>query len=297
MSVTEWLVELGGVATRGTLVRLTSREELDRAVAGGDVVRVARGRYGLPGLDEAVRMAVAVGGAVSHASAALHHGWAVREVPAKPQVTVSRGRRVDPALAERVDLHFAELAAEDVVGHVVVPDVAMAMCLRRLPFADALAIADSGLREGFGPVRLGQLADAARGPGSPQVRRVADLASPLAANPFESALRAIAADVPGLDVRPQVEIRLEGALIRPDLVDELLRIVLEADSFEWHGGREQLAADARRYNLLTVEGWLVLRFAWEDVMHDPAYVRVVLEQAVSLAQMLNKVGSRRGRVA
>ncbi len=85
--------------------------------------------------------------------------------------------------------------------------------------------------------------------------------------------------------------------MRPDLVDDRLRIVLEADSFEWHGGRSALARDARRYNTLVVDGWLVLRFAWEDVMHDPRYVRAVLVAATALAEMLTKATPRRQEVA
>ena len=57
-------------------------------------------------------------------------------------------------------------------------------------------------------------------------------------------------------------------------------IVLEADSFEWHGGREQLVRDARRYNDLAVDGWLVLRFSYEDVMFRPGRVAEVLGAAV-----------------
>jgi very-short-patch-repair endonuclease len=123
------------------------------------------------------------------------------------------------------------------------------------------------------------------------MRRVARLASPRAANPFESVLRAIADDVPGLDVRAQVSIREPDIVARPDLVDVRLRIVLEADSFEWHGGRSQLSADARRYNLLVVNGWWVLRFSYEHVMLQPDYVRRVLVAMVALAEVLN---DRRG---
>jgi len=113
------------------------------------------------------------------------------------------------------------------------------------------------------------------------VRRVAAEASDLTDNPFESALRAIALDVSGLRVRPQVPIFNRTEFLgRPDLVDEDLMVVLEADSFEWHGGRADLKRDARRYNAFAVHGWLVLRFAWEDVMFDPAYVREVLAAVV-----------------
>ena len=60
-------------------------------------------------------------------------------------------------------------------------------------------------------------------------------------------------------------------------------MVLEADSFEWHGDRAALRRDARRYDLLVANGWTVLRFAWEDVMHDQEFVRAVLEAVVARA--------------
>lgn len=153
-------------------------------------------------------------------------------------------------------------------------------CLRSLPFAEALAVADSALREGFASGSLDALARDARGPGSAQVRTVASVADARAANPFESALRAICLEVDGLDVEPQVSIYDPRWLGRPDLVDRRLRMVLEADSFEWHGDRAALARDARRYNDLAVAGWLVLRFTWEDVMFHGDRVRAVLEAAV-----------------
>lgn len=65
---------------------------------------------------------------------------------------------------------------------------------------------------------------------------------------------------------------------------------MEADSFEWHGGHEALVRDARRYNKLVTEGWLVLRFTWEDVMQRPSEVRDVLQAATALADVLTEVG-------
>jgi very-short-patch-repair endonuclease len=114
------------------------------------------------------------------------------------------------------------------------------------------------------------------------VRRVAALARAEAENPFESCLRAIASEVPGLAVEPQVLITSVQPWARPDLVDRSLGVALEADSFEWHGDRAALRRDARRYDLLVVDGWLVLRFAWEDVMFDADFVRQVLVAVVAL---------------
>ena len=286
---TERLGELGGIATRGTLLRTCDRSDLDRAVRGGDIVRIARGRYALAVVDEARQAAARIGGALALTSAALHHGWAVKNVPDRPQVMVSRGRRIDRRGRE-VDVHRAELAPEDVEDGITIPEVTLAHCLRRLPFDEALAIADSALRAGVPGSVLTRIADAAKGPGSPQMRRVAHCASPHAANPFESVLRSIALDVPGLSVEPQVTIREPDIIARPDLVDRASRIVMEADSYEWHGGRAQLSADARRYDLLVVNGWLVLRFSYEHVMTQPDFVRRVLLAAVALAERMREVG-------
>jgi hypothetical protein len=111
------------------------------------------------------------------------------------------------------------------------------------------------------------------------------VASELAANPFESVLRAIALDVPRLDLQPQVVIEEDGWIGRPDLVDVERRIVVEADSFEFHGQRSSLKRDCVRYNALVVRGWLVLRFSWEHVMHEPGYV----------SDCLNRIARRAAR--
>ena len=81
--------------------------------------------------------------------------------------------------------------------------------------------------------------------------------------------------------RPQVSMIDPHFLGRPDLVDERLGVVLEADSFEWHGSRTALRKDAKRYDEFVVRGEPVLRFAWEDVMYDQPWVRSVLEAAVA----------------
>lgn len=278
MSVVELLVELGGVATRATLVRLTSRADLDRALLVGDVVRVARGRLALPQVDEALRAAHALSGVLSHSSAAQYWGWELKIVPKRPHVTVPEKRRVSADRRRGVDLHRCDLHPDDVNGLVTSPEMTLLQSSRLLPFDEGLAIADSALRNGVPPSTLRRIAASARGPGAPRIRRVCAEATDRAANPFESVLRAIALDIKGLHVRPQLRI---GPRVRPDLVDEDLRIVLEADSFAWHGSRVALRRDAKRYNLMVVDGWVVLRFAWEDVMLDPDYIRDVLVAVVA----------------
>jgi very-short-patch-repair endonuclease len=286
---------LGGVATRRMLLGSLSRTELDAALSGGALVRIARGRYALPEVAAGLVDAARASGVVCLTSAALSYGWAVKTVPDKPYVALPKDRRLTAGLAGRLSPYWIDLAEHERVGYATSPDKTLEMCLRRLPYDDALAVADSALREGHPPESLRATADRARGPGSAQVRRVAALADGRAANPFESVLRAIASQVPGLDVQPQVKVGGDlGLAVTPDLVDVRLALVLEADSFEWHGDRAALRRDARRYDLLVANGWTVLRFAWEDVMHDQEFVRAVLEAVV--ARALERT-ERRGRVA
>ena len=94
-------------------------------------------------------------------------------------------------------------------------------------------------------------------------------------------LRAIAIEA-GLSAEPQAAIRLgDDEVVHPDVVDTGRRLVLEADSWEFHTGKDAHARDCRRYTLLVVHGWTVLRFTWHQVMHDPHFVRWCL---VSLAR-------------
>lgn len=109
--------------------------------------------------------------------------------------------------------------------------------------------------------------------------------------------RAIALRVEGLTVVPQRLITSITPWAKPDLVDEDLRIVIEADSFEWHGDRAALRRDARRYDLLVVDGWIVLRFAWEDVMSDQEFVQRIMAGAVALAHGRAEVLCSRCRAA
>ncbi|GAB2975318.1 hypothetical protein [Nocardioides montaniterrae] len=279
LTTAEALLRLGGVAARREVLAVVSRASLERAVELGEVVRVARGRYALPGVDGAIRAAHAVRGVLCLESAALALGWAVKTPPPRPRVAVPKHRRV-PARGD-IDLHWVDLLPEEHVDGRTTTDRTLVDCLRLLDFPDALAVADSALRSGYSATRLRAICRDLRGPGSKQARRVAAVADGRAANPFESALRAIALDVPGLAVVPQVGIRQPHFLGRPDLVDEALGMALEADSFEWHGDRAALARDARRYDELVVNGWLVLRFAWEDVMFDPDWVASVLRRATA----------------
>lgn len=270
--------ELGGCATRAQLEHLDCRSELRRAVAAGLVIRVSRGRYVLPQLDTARTLAHQHQAAVSHTSAAALWGWEVR-VPDRPHLTVPRHRKVPADLRSAAEVHYGDLDPQERLEAVTSRTRTVLDCLT-MPLPDALSAADSALRIGaFTQDNLTALARSRKGAGAAAVRRAAREASGLSANPFESTLRALSLQVPGLDLRPQRDIWGTRWLGRADLVNEHLRVIVEAESHSFHSRRGDLRRDCRRYTSFVLAGWLVARFAWEDVMFEPD---LVLGQLTSL---------------
>jgi very-short-patch-repair endonuclease len=268
------LARLGGVGDAAAVLRLTSRSRLRRALLRGEVVRDVRGRYSLPGLDDAVRAANALAGVLVEDSAAQYHGWETNHRPPTPCVAVPRKRKVRPDRRRGLRVRYVDLSPADVSGMATVAGATVMHCAARLPFDEALSVADSALRH-LDVTRRELVERAEAMPARYRARclRVAEHADGRSANPFESVLRAIALDIPGLAVEPQVWVDGIG---RPDLLDRRRRLVVEADSFEFHGRRAALKADCERYNAFVLAGWTVLRFSWEHVMFDPGYVRSVL---------------------
>lgn len=293
------LARLGGVATLAELRSYTTRHAVRTACDRGEVVRTARGRYGLAALPDAARAAAHVGGLVSHLSAAEHHGLPVLVPPTQPQVTVRRNAH--PPAGTGARLYYRDLRPADVSGATTTARRTVLDCADTLPFSEALAVADSALRlQVCSRPELVAAATSWTGRRRAAVLRVATCADGRPDNPFESALRALALDAGCDGFVPQVRIRVSGRSIRADLADRRRRIVVEADSFEWHGNRTALRRDCRRYDELVRAGWVVLRFSWEDVMFDSSWVMAVIRDVVAAHPPLREElasPSRRRRVA
>jgi very-short-patch-repair endonuclease len=157
-------------------------------------------------------------------------------------------------------------------------------CATALPLDEALAVADSALRAGVSRTELLTAAEQLAGRGRDAAVNVVWYARRQAANPFESVIRAISLGAPGLRLEPQVPVNVVGRTIHPDLVDVDLRVVVEADSHEFHTTRDQITRDCWRYDELALEDWLVLRVSWVQAMHRQDWVRSVLSRAVRRQQ-------------
>lgn len=256
------LTRLGGIASTARILALTSRKRLRRAVAAGTVVHVARGRYALPTADLARAIAAEVDGHLRGLSAAAHWGWETKWPPRWPEIAVHR----PPERPVDASTKIVALRRDDVDGWATSRERTVLDCAAELPFDEALAVADSARRHhdlsDTDVVRL------LRRDLPPRVRRVLEHATPLAANPFESVLRAILVEA-GIAVVPQWETTIRGVTYHPDLADPFGALAIEANSWTHHASKDEHDADCRRYNALVVGGWTVLRFTWEQVMLAP----------------------------
>ena len=285
MDLISQVTALGGVCERATLVRLRSRAEVDRALRDGVLERDARGRYALPSTRPSLRTANRVAGVLSHRSAAHYWGWAQKSPPPLPEVTFPRTRRVDRSLRKVLVPHWSDLPADDVEGSVTSQVRTLVDCMRNLPWDEAVAIVNSAIRaDDFTQAEVQLIAEQTKGRGRRRICEVAAAVTGQCANPFEAVLYAQALLIPGLNVRPQFAVPVPDTTqtLRPDLADPVRGIVIEAESFAWHGKTAQLTRDCRRYNTLTLLFWYVIRFSWWHVMFDPAYVQKVLVEAVGL---------------
>ena len=185
--------------------------------------------------------------------------------PLIPHVTLRPGQ-VRRRTGQNCVLHWAEAPSLD---DVTIPTRTVLDCIRTLPLSEALAVADSALRESIvDPDDLFSAAAELRGPYRRRIQQVVALADRRAESVLESALRAILIEAGIEGFEPQVEVRDDEFSARLDLGHRKLKIGLEADGFEHHGNRRALVRDCRRHVSLSIRGWVVLRFSWEDVMYD-----------------------------
>lgn len=278
MDPVEVVRRLGGTATYAQTVGITTRSALRDAVARGRLRRLGRGVYGLPELPAPRAAAAATHGVVSHLSAAVVHGLDVATAPDEVHVTVRPGAR--PARVEGVRLHWSTLEPTDVEGRVTSVLRTVLDCAASLPFADALAVADSALRERLltkSELVVAAHAQAARRQG--RCTRVAHAADAGAENVFESCTRAVLVERGIRGLQTQVPVLLASFTAHVDLGDPLHRLAVEAEGFEYHRDRAAFARDCERYSEMAAADWRVLRFTWHQVRFRPDWVADVVLRA------------------
>jgi len=273
MDVTDALRALGGTARWKSLRGHVGWRAIKRARAAG-AVEFRDGAYHLVGTGKDRVMALRLRGVRSHTTAAAFWRFAL------PPASVQTVHLTVPANAHRDDvpddvmLRYRNLDQQDRVGDVTSPTRTVVDCLRDESLRVALSVGDSALASGAVTWQdLDRAVSALRGAGSAVARTRLRQLDARAANAFESCARAILLEAGLTGFRTQVTIRHRGQWVgRVDLADTRLRIVVECDGFETHGGRDAFVRDLVRFTLLVSGGWRPLRFTWEQVMFQPEWV-------------------------
>lgn len=281
MDVIDAITSLGGTARWIELREHVSQRALERAVHDKEIVRIGRGVYRLANLPEPQ---ATLPGVYSHVTAAEIWELGVLHKTKITHITVPHStRRIEVPANTKV--HYADLSPDATDRRTTRPLQTVLDCSRTCRFDEALAIADTAVRVRM--ITKPALIEAAaqlRGPGSRQARRIAELCDERSHSPLESALRALLIEAGLIFFEPQYAARAANGqvLAKVDLGDPVTGVLLEADSFLFHGHRGQLEWDARRYSVLVAHGYLVLRFAYEHVLGDKDWVVDTVKRTLAL---------------
>lgn len=285
MEVVDALHGLGGSARWRDLRGHVGWRALKRARAS-DLVSCRNGVWTLVGTARDQQLATELGGVRSHVTAAAH--WCLA-IPPESSAGIRLTLPPKSHLRRQVrDLQpsYRRLGRHERVGNVTTPLRTVVDCLRDESLRVALSVGDSALRQGL--VQWDELVaevTSLRGKGAGIARRRVMLLDARAANAFESCARAILVEAGLAGFVPQVEVldsddRLIG---RVDLAHVRLRIVVECDGYEHHGGRQAFVRDLVRFTCLVSAGWRPLRFTWEQVMFQADWVAERVRTTMDLA--------------
>lgn len=257
-----------------------SRRRVHRLVASGEIVHWSSTTYRvLPStgwLDDVKAALTAIPGSVaSHHAAAALHGFPRLRTPAAmitvhsrtthevPDVRVVRSHDISPDHTCDVDGIKATTVARTVFDlcallhprHIgaIAEDL---MLEKKLTHADLAEILDATARRGK--------------PGVKTMRTILDRLGPGYVPKTELERRGFAIVERAAVPAPQVECPIPWDTRRRfDLAWPDARIAIEWDSRRWHGALEQMTFDRRRDREAIQNGWVVLRFTWDDVTVRP----------------------------
>ena len=115
-------------------------------------------------------------------------------------------------------------------------------------------------------------------PGTPRLKRL--LTGPAPKKPKRELERRLLRLVRTSDLpEPEVNVYVLGK--ERDLVWREQRVVVEADSYEFHSDARTWARDVGKDNELQLANWVVLRFTWFDVTERPVWVLEKIRRALA----------------
>ena len=275
-----------GVVTRAELLRagLTAKQ-IKRRVARGALIRVHRGVFRVghaaPSLLALYLAAVRACGdrAVLSGPAAAHLWGLIKAHPPRPEVTAPTERRVRGVTCR----HCRHLHPEDKTLWRGIPVTTVARTIvdisRPLPApALARALHDAGIKHRLTPAAIeAVLARRPNAPGAAKLRAVLYGREPVTLSTLEARFLALlrANNLP----LPRTNTRFGSR--RLDCRWPAHRLVVELDSYRYHGSRHAWEEDRRRERLVRASGDEFRRYTWGDVLETPALMLAELRRLLS----------------
>ncbi|WP_041684832.1 type IV toxin-antitoxin system AbiEi family antitoxin domain-containing protein [Renibacterium salmoninarum] len=249
-NVTEVLLINGGCARWKRLAQdgVTGRV-LRRALDSGEVIRYARGVYGLPTVSPLRIKMHESGGEPACLTAANERGWWVLNPPKTPHISVDHGGQTIDFVKNRSRL---PLSALDVMIQV----------LKCAPELDALVTLTSAVRKK--EINLAELLIRIRGSRLARTRAIVARVDLHAESALEVASRYHLENA-GFVVTSQVYLPGMGRM------DQCINgvLALELMGREFHLSAAAFNEDLRRFNAYTTSGIPVLRVGYAQVVHSP----------------------------
>jgi very-short-patch-repair endonuclease len=84
-------------------------------------------------------------------------------------------------------------------------------------------------------------------------------------------------------LKRQFEVRVDGERFFLDAANPTLMLGIELDGLDKRTSRSATNAEYRRQTKLTLRGWTILRFTWDEVMFDPEFVVRSVQAALARA--------------
>ena len=212
-----------------------------------------RGWYCAPSAPQEVVTAARVGGRLTCLEALRVHGaWILETSGAHVRVADGVAVIYQPGIR----IHWTAQRVSPGLDSV---EEALATAAACVDFRALVVVADSLVNRGLlTPVRLQAVLGT-----TPRGRRVLAVHDPLAESGIETLVR-LALRRHRVHIRSQVPIPGVGR------VDFLIgdRLVIEADGYDWHGGREEFERDRERDRELVRRGYIVIRASYRQVIAD-----------------------------
>lgn len=270
MDFLHWLEMMGGVCTTAAAREHITARTLRQLRDTGALWVPLRGWVALDGIRNDVTHALELGGVVSCVSAFRAHGIWTPHGDERVHIRVHRDThsdRVDTTaqragtLLHRLHRGIAEERPWDGIDRV---QTALAVASGCVADSDLVAAADAALNQRkVRPAALHELAKQLRGGRGRTLLQASALSGSGTESVFASMMR-----------RRRIRFVQQPELLPGEFFDFLIgrSLVIEIDSLEWHGSREQMAKDRVRDAKLTALGYRVVRFTYEQVMFNPEHV-------------------------